>query len=42
MLLQVQEFRRRAVEDLAGLVRDLQIETGRLGADEARAWEWSS
>jgi hypothetical protein len=41
MLLEVQEFRRRVVEDLPALVRDLQIETGRFGPEEAFAWEAS-
>src|SRR5438093_12629537 len=41
MLLEVQEFRRRVSQDLPKLIRDLQIETGRFGTEEAFAWEAS-
>ncbi len=41
MLLEVGEFRRRVTKDLPNLIRDLQAETGRFGAEEAFAWEAS-
>jgi len=41
VLLEVQEFRRRVVHDLSNLIRDLQAETGRSGAEETAAWEAS-
>lgn len=41
MLLEVQEFRRRVTKDLHNLILDLQLETGRSGAEEAAAWEAS-
>jgi hypothetical protein len=41
MLLEVQEFRRRVGQDLPNLIRELQVETGRSGPEEAAAWEAS-
>lgn len=41
MLLEVQDFRNRVYRDLPNLIRDLQIETGRSGLEEAAAWEAS-
>ena len=38
MLTQVRSFCERVEQDLAGLVDDLQAETGRGGADERQAW----